>query len=317
MPSKVYYSLFLLMAFKLKAQLDSLTSSTRFLSFAYENDVFAGTDRYYTQGVQLTFVHPLIKRSPVSTILIHLKNRTNTIYGLALEQNCFTPRSILYKGIFYEERPYSGTVFLSHHLTSFNENKQFALKTQLDLGAIGPCALCKEEQKAIHRATGDAQPLGWENQIKNDVYLNYSVGFEKGIIQTKYFQTILQSSIRAGTIHNDVSAGINLRLGITEDYFKPHGFGKATRSNYQLFLTLKAKAKFIAHNATLQGGVFTKNNAYTLNANQITRLVYDAGTYLVFSYKRLGIECGYSYLSPEFEKGLEHGWGKCALLYWY
>ncbi len=307
----------LILNLKLYGQSDSLVSTTNCVSFNYENDLFTKTDRYYTQGVQLTLIHSLIKKSPLSKTLIQLKNSMNNYYGITIEQNCFTPISITYKEIYSGERPYTGTLFLSHHLLSLNFKKQIALKTQLDLGRIGNCAQCKDEQIAIHKATNNSRPMGWEYQLKNDVYLNYKLTFEKGILNSSYFQGFAQTTLRAGTIYNDVSLGLNLRFGLFNNYFKNLGIEKNVKKIFRTFVVLKSNAKAVAYNATLQGGIFSKDNVYTLNANQVRRLVYDAGAYFVLLYKNFGLEHGYFYATKEFEKGVDHGWGKCTFVFWF
>jgi len=299
---------------------DTTNVIEHYIKLNYENDFFTATDRYYTQGIQLTVIHPAIKYSPFSKILIRLKNATSNYYGASLEQNCFTPRSIRHtEGIFYNERPYSGTFFLSHHLSSLNFKKQMALKTQLDIGGIGKCAKCEDEQKAIHKALVNIQPLGWEYQLKNDIYLNYKLGFEKGILNSKYLQLFALTTMRVGTIYNDFSVGLNLRVGLFSNYFKNLGLEKnyslTNSSKYRAFLVVKSNTKTVAYNATLQGGAFSKNNIYTLNANQITRLLYDAGAYVVLAYKHFSLEYGYFYTTKEFENGLDHGWGKCTFVF--
>lgn len=320
---KHFYLLFILISIGLKtfSQIsDSSKVTENYIKLNYENDFFTATDRYYTQGIQLMVIHPSIKRSPISKTLVRLKNATSNYYGATLEQNCFTPRSIRHlEGIYYNERPYTGTFFLSHQLTSLNYKKQLVLKTQLDVGGIGKCAKCEDEQKAIHRGLVNIQPLGWEYQLKNDIYLNYKLALEKGIVNTKYFQAFAQTSIRIGTIYDDASAGLNVRIGLFSNYFKNLGlekdYSKSNSSKLRAFMVVKSNAKAVAYNATLQGGAFTKDNVYTLNANQITRLVYDAGAYVIISYKHFGVEYGYFYTTKEFEDGLEHGWGKCTFVF--
>jgi len=40
-------------------------------------------------------------------------------------------------------------------------------------------------QIGIHEATGNKTPRGWGNQIKNDLVMNYEVGYEKQLLQYK------------------------------------------------------------------------------------------------------------------------------------
>ena len=309
--------LFITLSIYAKAQKDTARLEN-YIRLNYENDFFTATDRYYTQGIQLSIIHPIFKYSPISKTLIKLKNSSSNYYGITIEQDCFTPRSIRHNGIFYDERPFTGVFFLSHQLTSQNFEKQIALKTQLDIGGIGKCARCEDEQKAIHRALINIQPLGWENQLNNDVVVNYKAGIEKGIINRKHVQSFVQSTVRMGTLYDDLSAGVNFRFGIFSNYFKNLGLEKTYINNpakkFKAYIVLKSNLRTVGYNATLQGGVFRHDNIYTLKSNQITRLVYDAGGYAVLAFKHFSVEYGYFYTTKEFEAGLEHGWGKVTFI---
>ena len=117
-----------------------------YIRLQYDNDFFSATDRYYTQGIQLAVIHPVIRFSPFSFALIRLNKNALNYYGLQFEQDCFTPRNIRYDTLNYTERPYAATFFVSHTLSSLNPGKKTALHTRLDLGVIGPCARCEDEQ---------------------------------------------------------------------------------------------------------------------------------------------------------------------------
>ena len=146
------------------AQQDTSVSSNMFFAFNYENDFFYATDMYYTQGIRLELVLPAFKKLPLMNLLPHLSNSV-TQYGLALAQDCYTPTSITVPEIQYGDRPYAATMYLGHYEVSTNEQRKQKLTSEVDLGVIGPCAVCAEEQKAIHHAINDRQPKGWQYQM--------------------------------------------------------------------------------------------------------------------------------------------------------
>ncbi len=316
--------LLLLCGFKLgvSAQIslssDSVVATENYIKLNYENDFFTATDRYYTQGLQLLVVHSVFRKSPLYKLLPSVKQASSNYYGILLEQNCFTPRSIRHEGIFYNERPYTGTILLAHQRTSFKVNKQLALKTELVVGGIGKCARCEEEQKAIHRALNNIQPLGWENQLNNAFILNYNFTLQKGMLRLKHLQMIAQGAFKGGTLYTNASVGMFFRVGLFTNYFENLGLQKkylsSKTSKYRAFFLLSANARGVGYNAALQGGVFSKPNVYVLNAPQVTRLVYDASAIVVLAYKHFSIEYGYFYITKEFEQGLDHGWGKCTIV---
>jgi lipid A 3-O-deacylase len=289
-----------------------------YIRLQYDNDFFSATDRYYTQGIQLSVIHPVIRFSPFSYALIRLTKNALNYYGLQFEQDCFTPRSIRYDTLNYTERPYAATFFVSHSLSSLNTEKKMALHTRLDLGVIGPCARCEDEQKAIHRSLVNIQPLGWEYQLKTDYIVNYRALLEKGIFNKKNREVIANVAARLGSIYTDVSVGITGRMGFFSPYFSNLGMDKNCvyrKSNFQFYGILKGNVRLVGYNATLQGGVFNHDNIYTVANDKIDRVVVDGLAGFVLTYKRISLEYSKLYISREFFGGLDHGWGKCVIMY--
>lgn len=300
---------------------DSTTVSRKlenYIRLQYDNDFFSATDRYYTQGIQLAIVHPAIRYSPFSYALVRLNKNALNYYALQFEQDCFTPRSIRYDTLNYTERPYAATFFVSHALSSLNPEQKMALHTQLDLGLIGPCARCEDEQKAIHRSLVNIQPLGWEYQLSTDYIVNYRVKLEKGIFMKKNREVIANAAARLGTMYTDASVGLTARMGFFSPYFNNLGMDKYhlyRKQNFQFYGILKGNIRAVGYNATLQGGVFNHDNIYTIADDKIKRLLVDGLAGFVLSYKRISLEYSKVYISREFSGGLDHGWGKCVILY--
>lgn len=283
--------------------------------YNYDNDVFTATDRYYTQGVRFDLISPTMKKLPTSFLLISHKNSSQKLYGIAIDQNCFTPRSIRYDTIKIGERPFSGNIFLSHFLISNSKEKKERIFTKIDIGAMGPCAMCEQEQKGIHKLINNIQPLGWEYQLKNHVFLNYTLGFEKGIIAERNFEFIVIAQTRIGTVYNDVGLGSIIRIGKMNSYFNSFGTISLQKTKFQVVFFMKSLARIIGYNATLQGGLFNKNDIYVLPASQITRTIATITSGISFTFKKFALEYALNWISPEFTNGLFHGWGHYNLIF--
>jgi len=296
------------------SQSDTLRTDSYF-HFYYDNDFFSATDRYYSQGIGIELSDPLIKKSPISKALVPFKNAIN-YYGIRIQQDVFTPRSIRYDSIFVGERPYAGVFVVSHFLISIHPAKKQRLSTSLDIGIIGPNAKGAEEQKAIHSALNNIQPLGWEYQIANDYVINYNAQFEKGFYIKKNIELIGFIDGRAGTLYDDVGIGGIVRSGWLEPYFKNSGLTRQKdRKKIQCYAFAKGKIKAVAYNATLQGGVFNRKSIYTIPSANVKRLVAIGYIGIVIAYKRVSLEYSKAYLSPEFTNGLTHGWGHCSITF--
>ena len=294
------------------------TKPENYFKFNYDNDFFSATDRYYTQGIYSELILPLIKKSPLSKLLIPLNKTALNYYGINFEQDGYTPRSIRHQGIYYDERPYASIFFISHFLISIDPEQKQSFSTSLDLGIIGPGAKGEEEQKAIHKALNNIQPLGWEYQVASDYILNYNLRLEKSLFENKHLEFIGLINTRLGTLYDDVSAGVLLRTGWMQTYFKNLGLTKHPHSEsktnkFQCYFYSKGEIKTVVYNATMEGGMFNKNNIYTIPSNDIERVVTVAYAGIVVAYKSVSIEFTKAYLSPEFKGGLPHGWGHCAI----
>lgn len=311
------FFLFSVVCFLTKAQSDSLNQelvkNNRYFRFIYENDFFSATDRYYTQGIMVELVMPFMRKSPFSKLLIRLNKQAQNYYGLRFEQDCFTPISIRFDTLNRLERPYTGTFVMGHFLASIDPIKKRRLTTELDLGVIGKCARCEDEQKAIHKALLNIAPLGWENQLNNDVVINYSALFEQAIFSHKNIELIGFADGRIGTLYDDVGGGLHLRFGKMNSYFKHLGFVKnASEKKFQLFFTAKAKAKIVGYNATMQGGPFSAS-IHEIEAKNISRGVFFSYFSVILNYKRLNLEYARTYITKEFVTGVDHGWGRCSI----
>lgn len=288
-----------------------------YISLQYDNDFFSATDRYYTQGIVLSFIHPVVRYSPFAYPLIKLKKDALNYYGFHLEQDVFTPVSIRYMqgAIYYGERPFTAVFFMSHSLASLDPVKKQLLRTRLDLGILGPAAKGEEEQKGIHKALDNIEPQGWQNQLSNDLVVNYNTQFEKGLINTGHFELMGSANIRLGILYSDAGIGLHTRFGIFSPYFTCLGLERdaATRKHaFKIYGFAKINARAVGYNATLQGGAFSAS-IYTLPAGDVSRFVMDASGGIVIAYKHVSLEYSKFYISPEFKKGVDHGWGRCVI----
>ena len=316
---KFFFSFFIVICFHSSiAQPDTLIATDRYYKHKYENDFFSSTDRYYTQGVYLEFFLPVFKKTLLAKTLIHLKskpdNKILNYYGMSLERQGFTPRSIRHEGIYYGERPFAAVVYVTHQRISLNSDRTLKMTSRICTGFMGPNLRGAQEQKGIHYALGNIQPLGWENQIENDYVINYELFLEKGIVNTKHFEITGFTEVRAGTLYDDIAAGSMIRVGWMQPYFNNLGTTRQKNARkFQCYFYARGKIKAVGYNATMQGGVINHNSVYTIPAGDIYRDVESVYFGLMMAYKRLSLEYSKAYISPEFKNGLCHGWGRVGI----
>ena len=182
--------------------------------------------------------------------------------------------------------------------------QKYRIISSLRLGLIGPGAFGREMQAGIHRLTGNKQPLGWRHQIKNDVVLNYRLGYEKRIWSyPDLFSLNAHARAHLGTLFTHVSAGINSTVGLIDSLFT------GDKKGFRLFLYAQPTLKLVGYDATLQGGVFNRDSPYTISAAAMERFTAQFDFGLVLKTRTLYFEYTRSMITREFKSGHASAWG--------
>ena len=266
----------------------------------YANDFLAGTDRYYTQGYGFDLFHPALAKSPLMGILVSLSGGLKS-HGLTFRHCGFTPASLDSDAARIGDRPFASYLFLGHTLISGDPGRGLALVNELDAGFIGESAGGRQIQTGLHRALGNALPRGWDNQIRNDLVLDYYVRLEKRVAAAGWAEADAFADTTLGTLYTNAAAGLSGRVG------------KTAESGTRLYLFGRLEGKAVAYDATLQGGLFNRKSPYTLSADEIERAVFRAETGLAFESKGYALQFTRSFQSREFRSGDSHQWGEISL----
>jgi lipid A 3-O-deacylase len=280
--------------------------------FKYENDVFCGEDQYYTQGILFEYKAAFFEKSPLSKSLIRLKKGSQNEFGLSLRQDVYTPKSIRNKTVDLDDRPYAAVLFASQLLTSINYESKTRLTTKLDVGVIGPLGFGEQEQKFIHKQIADVQPIGWEYQIANSPIVNYNLLYEKGIIDTKYFEFTGIAGGIVGVLNTNAEVGGMMRLGKMRSYFK----SRERKRGVEFYATLQGSVKAVGYNAIIQGLPWIKS-PHTLSYNELEPLVYRSNFGLTMALKKFSITYFKFNTTKEIKKGLPHAWGSIQFMGWF
>ena len=140
------------------------------LSFTYENDMFAGTDRYYTSGQRIAWQSRSGAPDPLATVggwlAPWLLPREATVeWGVALGQMLYTSRHRLTRTPPRDDRPYAASLTAVLSLVAASDTRLGV--AELSLGVIGPAALGEQVQDLVHDAIGVEKLGGWGHQIGN------------------------------------------------------------------------------------------------------------------------------------------------------
>ena len=288
------------------------TSPVRYLRYTYANDLFFGTDYYFTQGMTLALVHPALARWPTHRPLLRGPAGSTRHHGIALRYDGFTPLRIQDGFVRVGDRPYAAYLYASFFRTSRAGPSQPRLTTAVEVGFIGPAAGGKELQTRIHRATGNPEPRGWDHQIRNDAIVGYRVGYEQPLLAAPGIAELLGTGDAAlSTLNTYIGTGVRLRAGRAGAGTEPGE--RAAPGRWRLSAEISLEGRLIGYDATLQGGVFNRSSPYTLAAGEVRRAVLRSVGGVRLAHNGLQLAATATWLTPEFVGGRAHRWGQLGL----
>jgi hypothetical protein len=282
----------------------ALNPTSHILEVEWANDVWTGTDRYFTNGLELRYYNSFFRKLPSSYLLLPDRKGDIVYHGLTLTQHFFTP-DLHIENSFSNDRPFASYLLLGQRKISVNRENRIRKQSELQIGILGRYSGGESIQNGIHKVLPTSEPVvGWDNQLHANPAVNYRMKFEHGLYNTNGFELMSVASINLGLPYTDVGGGLKMRLGHMNDYFSDFGISK--KKGYQLYFFADAGTKYVAYNATLEGGLFY-DNAYIMK--DIERFVVQSHVGVVFTMKGFGIEVGQQFTSREFKIGEPHMWG--------
>ncbi len=126
-----------------------------------DNDVFGDSDRYFTNLFALTF------NARLATLALRRWGPSALSLDVAAVQSIYTPRFLRLPAPTWGDRPYAG--WLRGRVGAVLQGRRDALGRYLSAGVVGPGALGKQTQRAVHTVLGSYQPEGWATQLPSRV----------------------------------------------------------------------------------------------------------------------------------------------------
>jgi hypothetical protein len=301
-------------------------SSTLILYF--ENDIFSGTDKQYTNAVKLSWLSKDLQKTGddqkglpnwsrwIADKSIGLK-RKNVFHNFALSlgQNIYTPQNISEKDLIDDDRPYAGWTYLAGALHS--KNFDFLNTLELSLGIVGPSSLAEETQKLIHELFNTDEPLGWSNQLKDEfgfmfTWQRFWRALRNPVGKGFSYDVIPHAGITLGNVFTYANLGGEVRFG----YNLPADFGTSlirpgggtsspvsmsdprlsSRSDFGLTFFAGIDGRAVARNIFLDGN--TWRDSHSVDKNYFVADV-SAGVSLI--YRRIKLSYTHVYRTEEFE----------------
>lgn len=261
-----------LAAFAADAERSILDDNDAIITFAYENDIFAGDDSNYTNGVRASYFSP---EGPIpqflqtsSRLVPFFPQHGHSRWGFAIGQSMYTPDNITLKNPPKDDQPYAGWLYGTAALITDADD---VLDTfQITVGMVGPASGAEHTQKTIHKWIDSPRPQGWDYQLDNEpgLILTYQRKWRNLYQLTPFglgFDLSPSIGGNLGNVFTDASVGVEARIGYDlpsdygpplvhpnlsgSDFFQPSGnFG------WYLFAGLEGRA--VGRNIFLDGNTF-------------------------------------------------------------
>ncbi|WP_293778963.1 lipid A deacylase LpxR family protein [uncultured Oxalicibacterium sp.] len=203
----------------------------------FENDLFAGTDNNYTNGVKLSWISANLQdytSDPCLPLWIRRLNRLsrnlqpgayesrNMVFSLG--QEMYTPTDRTRTDLITNDRPYAGWLYLG---MAYNARTEKEMDTvELDIGMVGPASLARQSQNFIHDLRGIDRFNGWDNQLKNELGIIYVREKKQRVLEMgesggPKMDAITHYGYALGNVKTYLNAGVEFRIGS----YLPNDFG--------------------------------------------------------------------------------------------
>lgn len=284
-----------------------------FIGFSLENDIFANTDRAYTNGFRFAYTTSETGTPQWLADAVHALPlfpdgapiRSTFTFG----QSIFTPKDISRNIPDPSDRPYAGWLYGSAAVLADSGDRLDRL--ELQVGMVGPSALGEQVQNTVHGIIGAKKARGWDYQLNDEpgVILSYERTW-RGLYAAAPlgigFDLSPYVGASVGNVLTQASVGATARLGfdLPADYGPPRirpsvpgsDFFIPT-SDFSWYVFASVEGRAVARNIFLDGNTFEDSPHVTKNP-----LVADLQLGVAVQWGDLRLAYTHVYRTREFEE---------------
>ncbi len=319
--------LLLLLLQSLWAEDEAVLEFKRF-NFVFENDGFFRIDRWYTAGIDLSFLYQFNQEQFYLPFVDHHSALTYLSFAVSLEM--YTPATFNDPEPQPDDRPYAGWLYGSF---GWHQSSAKTLDTlELQLGIVGPSAQAEAVQRFIHyNIIGDPVD-GWQNQLHDELGINLAYHHhERFTFRTEGYESIFIPRIGAviGNVRTEFDTGLLYRVGIHlpqdfgQNFIMTPGLDSAIpaqnrgatqyRARYSYYLQFQGDLRFVGRDLFLEGN--SDGNSLSVTPYPV---VARAGGGIGGSYQNYQLSVIYTAESKSFTQQTKiHGYGSLLFTYSY
>jgi len=264
-----------------------------------ENDMLFQSDSYYTSGVALSYTNKKIKKTPTQFVLDFINfDKTHTYTGFGIQQRIFTPYSIEEPNSIENDRPYSAYILVSNYSVLINTKNNLKVSNEIGIGIMGELAAGEEAQTMVHKIIGSPLPIGWDNQLENAFLIDYKFRIEKTVFNNWFTNHLSPfAEARIGTLTDRIKIGLITKWG------NKNASLKSTENLEDRFIwewIFEANLQGVFYDATLEGGMFNKDESIELTKQDIISQQYQLRMGVNLYYNRFSVRYMVNFNSSNF-----------------
>ena len=273
-------------------------AKTTEIGFITDNDLYTSSknDMYYTNGLELFYRFLSKNENPI----INKK-----IIEFRVGQYIYNPRFINAEAVTINDRPFTGYLFAEAGRSFFYQSES-VLKTDFQLGFMGPNALGKETQESFHHIIGYKEVFGWENQLHNAFAVQAHVMYSKKMFPSKHNDFIdlhFQSEANVGTIFDGISTGFLSRIGfkkllpIYDSNLHDASVSSVPQYNIrEFYFYAMPSVNYQFYDATIEGSMFSNTSQLTF---ELEPLRFNAEFGLKYRHNNFNMSYSFIYRGRE------------------
>jgi len=265
--------------------------NSRFSVIEENDSVLFDSDKYYTQGLELTYLGPDVAADSAwiapFDALADLgpfdaagASEVSRRYEVLLGQSIFTPKDTARDDPDPSDRPYAGWFFGGVGLIQDTDRRRLD-HLELLVGVVGPAAFGKTTQNDWHQYIGIDESRGWDEQLHNEPGLMLSYERKWRFLQALgggfAVDAIPQLGITVGNVMDYVQGGGMIRFGknLEADYGPsrirpalsgtPYFNSDYLEGPFGFYFFVGTQGRAIARNVSLDGNTFQDSRSVDSN----------------------------------------------------
>lgn len=199
------------------------------VTIQYENDTFADrSDNNFTAGFGTAWTSAAVQTMDEDNWFRRMVSGMDFLptvgkpsyvqhLQLALDYEMYTAQDTSVADPPPGSHPYSGIIELDTAVFSMSKDDSHGY--WLRIGLVGPATHAEELQNGMHEATGRPLAMGWDTQLRNEIFVNLFYVYQRRLLRytaspTGFgYDATVNGGVGFGTYYTGVNAGGQLRLG--------------------------------------------------------------------------------------------------------